>query len=118
MPESQKIELETPVDDPRRWFRELTLSLTQNTGHLGFAVVSRSHKTRAQVDGNAHVARVGAVDAAAATDGVLPAPGLGGDRRRRRGLSNGVVGGVISNYHEFTKRVVATACKPEIKTRL
>ena len=50
---TQKIELETPVDDPRRWFRELTLSLTQNTGPLGFAVVSRSHKTRAQVDGNA-----------------------------------------------------------------
>ena len=30
--------------------------------------------------------------------GVLPARGLGGDRRRR-GLSNGDVGGVIENYH-------------------
>ena len=46
----------------------------------------------------AHVARVAAVEDATATDGVLPASGLGGGRRRR-GLSNGVVGGVIAHYH-------------------
>ena len=46
----------------------------------------------------AHVARVAAVEDATATDGVLQASGLGGGRRRR-GLSNGDVGGVITNYH-------------------
>ena len=44
----------------------------------------------------ANLARVAAVEDTTATDGVLPAQGLGGGRRRRRGLSNGVVGGVIA----------------------
>ena len=47
--------------------------------------------------GLGELARVAAVEDATATDGVLPARGLGGDRRRR-GLTNGVFGGVISNY--------------------
>ena len=58
----------------------------------------------------ANLARIGAVDAAAATDGVLPAPGLGGGRRRRRGLSNGVVGGVIPiSYYLAACKTLATS---------
>ena len=59
--------------------------------------LDRAHAYSRGTVARAHVARVAAVEDATATDGVLPARGLGGDRRRR-GLSNGDLGGVIANY--------------------
>ena len=60
--------------------------------------LDRAHAYARGTLARAHVARFAAVEDATATDGVLPARGLGGDRRRR-GLSNGGVGGIIANYH-------------------
>ena len=51
------------------------------------------------------MARVAAVEDATATDGVIPAAGLGGDRRRR-GLSNGYVGGVNELPYRLTAEPV------------
>ena len=56
--------------------------------------LDRAHAYSRGTVARAHVARVAAVEDATATDGVLPAAGLGGDRRRR-GLSDGYVGGII-----------------------
>ena len=112
MQEEARSQVKDACEDPRPGSRELTLSLTQNTGPLENTRWRAARKlARARGDGDAyayargtvaraHVARVAAVEDATATDGVLPAQGLGGDRRRRS-IANGVFGGVITNHHIY-----------------